>query len=124
DVLVNFSNLAEGQAVTLLNTGPDEAWGGPDASPPQDPTDPQTTGLVMQMRVVAPRSAGTTAPTALLPPLELPETDLPPRDVVLVEETTTGDAPVHVLLGTVREGALPWSAPPTEVINLGDTEIW
>ena len=124
DVLVHFSNLAEGDSVTLLNTGPDEAWGGPDASPPQDPADPQTTGLVMQMRVIAPRSAGTTAPTTLLPPLELPETTLPPRDVVLIEETTTGDAPVHVMLGTVREGALPWSAPPTEVIGLGDTEIW
>src|SRR5690606_3281798 len=124
DVLVDFSNLAEGDTVILLNTGPDEAWGGPDASPPQDPADPETTGRVMQMRVVAPRGPSASVPSTLLPPLETPTTDLPPRDVVLVEETTTGDAPVHVMLGTVAEGPLPWEAPPTEVIGLGDTEIW
>ncbi|HEY8430732.1 MAG TPA: multicopper oxidase [Sandaracinaceae bacterium] len=124
DVLVDFSSLAEGDTVTLLNTGPDEAWGGPDASPPQDPADPETTGQVMQFRVIAASASSGAVPEQLLPERAPPTTDLPPRDVVLVEETTTGDAPVHVRLGTVADGPLPWSAPPTEVIGLGDTEVW
>lgn len=125
DILVDFSELAVGDVVTLLNGGPDEAWGGPAASPPQDPADPETTGQVMQFRVVEPTGEGTAGaiPDAL-PEIPVPQTTLPPRDLVLFEQTVPDDVPVHVLLGTLEEGPLPWSAPITEVMQLGDTEIW
>jgi len=122
DVLVDFSSLAPGETVTLVNRGPDEPWGGPDAG--QAPANPETTGLVMEFRVVEPRGEPQgTVPEALpaIPPLS---TTLAPRDLVLAEEDTSDGFPVHVRLGTLREGPLPWAAPATEIIQLDSTEIW
>ncbi|WP_083457276.1 multicopper oxidase family protein [Sandaracinus amylolyticus] len=126
DVLVDLSRFAEGDTITLLNRGPDEAWGGPHAMPPQDPADPTTTGRVMQLRVIARSDAGTEgAVPDTLPVSEVPTTALAPRDLVLIEEDVEGtDAPLHVMLGTLEEGALMWDAPATEVVQLGDTEVW
>lgn len=123
DVLVDFSGLAPGDTVLLLNRGPDEPWGGPDAG--QDPADPETTGQIMQLRVVAPTGAGTpgTIP-ATLPAVPRRTTTLAPRDLVLAEADTPDNFPTHVNLGTVELGPLPWTAPTTEVVKLGDTEIW
>ncbi len=126
DVLVDFSALDPGDVVTLRNRGPDEAWGGPDADPPQDPADPDTTGQIMQFRVVEPSGAGNEgAVPDELPELEPLEPTAPDRDLVLVEQGIEDDAyPVHVMLGTVALGALPWAAPATEVVQVGDVEVW
>jgi FtsP/CotA-like multicopper oxidase with cupredoxin domain len=131
DLLIDFSALSDGDTTTLLNDGPDEAWGGPNAMPPQDPADPETTGRVMQFRVVARTDNGVAGaiPTTLAPIASL-TTELPPRDVVLIEQDAPAgpdddtQVPIHVMLGTASDGALPWSAPPTEIVGLGDTEIW
>jgi spore coat protein A, manganese oxidase len=125
DVLVDFSGLKVGSTVTLLNTGPDEAWGGPDADPPQDPADLDTTGQVMEFRVVeltGNGSKGSMPPT--LPALAPLSPSAPPRDLLLAELSVPGDFPIHVRLGTVALGPLPWSAPASEVIKLNDTEVW
>ncbi len=47
DVIVDFSGLADGTVVRMINTGPDEPFGG-DFSVPADPG---TTGQVMQFKV-------------------------------------------------------------------------
>lgn len=52
DMIVDFSGL-EGQTVTLLNIGPDEPFGGGEPGVDFDPSDPGTTGQVMQFRISA-----------------------------------------------------------------------
>ena len=126
DVLVDFSGLAVGETVVLKNVGPDDPWGGPDADPPQDPANPDTTGQVMQFRVVAATGAGIagTVPEKFAPLPELRPT-APTRDLLLEEmETPDGQFPVHVQLGTLAMGPLPWAAPPTEIVKVGATEVW
>jgi FtsP/CotA-like multicopper oxidase with cupredoxin domain len=123
DVIVDFSKLGVGDTVTMLNVGPDDPWGGPDAG--QDPADPSTTGQIMQFRVVPLTNAGNPGkiPTTL-PPRETLTPNAPPRDLLLAELDADGEFPTHVLLGTVTLGPLLWTAPTTEVIKLNDTEIW
>jgi FtsP/CotA-like multicopper oxidase with cupredoxin domain len=123
DVLVDFSALAPGETVTLLNVGPDEPWSGPDAG--QAPANPQTTGQVMQFRIIPSTNLGNAgAIPATLPPREVLTATAPDRDLLLQELTTADDFPTHVMLGTVAMGPLPWTAPATEVVRLNDTEIW
>jgi spore coat protein A len=55
DVLVDFSGLPNGTVVRMINTGPDEPFGGF----PTEPSDPSTTGQVMEFVVNAtPANAG------------------------------------------------------------------
>ncbi|MHC4441914.1 MAG: multicopper oxidase family protein [Planctomycetota bacterium] len=62
DVIVDFSDLADGTVVTMTNTAPDAPFGGF----PDDPADPDTTGQVMQFVVdvdlLLPSDALTTSP--------------------------------------------------------------
>ncbi len=123
DVIVDFSKLAVGDTVTMLNVGPDDPWGGSAAD--QDPADPATTGQIMQFRVVPLTNAGNPGKIpATLPPKEALVPTAPPRDLMLAELDTDDNFPTHVLLGTVADGPLFWTAPPTEVIKLNDTEVW
>ncbi len=125
DLLVDFSTLPVGTKITLKNSGPDEAWGGPNADPPQDPADPNTTGQVMQFRVVAKTgNAAAGVLPATLPPIPALTPSTAPRDLLLWELSVPGDFPYHVRLGTVKLGPLPWSMAATEVIKLNDTEVW
>ena len=65
DVIVDFTNVPAGTSVLLRNLGPDEPFGGF----PTPASDPNTTGQVMEFRVV-----GATGPDPSTPPqfLELP----------------------------------------------------
>jgi FtsP/CotA-like multicopper oxidase with cupredoxin domain len=126
DVLVDFSALSPGDTVLMRNVGPDDPWGGPNADPPQDPANPDTTGQIMQFRVVARTTNGVAGaiPTALPTMTPLTPT-VPPRDLLLQElETPDGMFPVHVRLGTVALGPLAWADPATEIIKLDSTEVW
>jgi spore coat protein A, manganese oxidase len=49
DVIVDFSGLPDGTVVRMINTAPDSPFGGF----PADPSDPGTTGQVMQFVVKA-----------------------------------------------------------------------
>jgi len=53
DVIVDFRGLADGTAVTLLNIGPDEPFGGGIPGMDFGPADPDTTGQVMKFVVNA-----------------------------------------------------------------------
>ncbi len=129
DVLVDFSAFQPGDSITLLNLGPDEPFGGlpiePDAL-----ANPETTGQIMQFRVVALTDQGNKSeiPTSL-PPIERLETDIPARTLTLNEEMTEEEnpedmVPVAAMLGTAADGPLPWSAPISENPKVGDVEMW
>ena len=125
DVIVDFSQFQPGDQITLLNLGPDSPFG----TLPVDPADqanPETTGQVMQFRVVELTDQGNPGEIpAVLPAVEALTTTLPPRDLTLNEEMNVeADVPVEALLGTAAQGALEWSAEITETPTVGDTEIW
>lgn len=70
DVVVDFSGLANGTIVQLINTAPDAPFGGF----PDIPADPGTTGQVMQFVVntalLQPTDAATTSPLSLVLPAD------------------------------------------------------
>jgi FtsP/CotA-like multicopper oxidase with cupredoxin domain len=75
DVIVDFSGLPDGTVVRMINTGPDSPFGGF----PADPSDPKTTGQVMQFVVKGALTGArgstdgkTTAPVKLKLNAELP----------------------------------------------------
>ena len=129
DVIVDFSGLAVGTKVTLLNLGPDAPFaggGGPKA-------DPNTTGQVMQFRVVASTVAKdpTTPPGQLrLPAIAALGAPSVTRQVSLNE--MMGQAgrfmgPAAAMLGTVEAGVgvmKLWADPITENPALGVIEEW
>jgi FtsP/CotA-like multicopper oxidase with cupredoxin domain len=146
DVIVDFTNVSAGTAITLLNLGPDEPFGGGEPPGDFDAADPNTTGQVMQLRVVA--RVGTDPST---PPSQLVLPAIPPlpavtrtrqvtlneedSETVLFSEDANGNivlncengepfGPRHALLGTIDDGALHWDDPITENPGVGDTEIW
>ena len=91
DVIVDFSGLAAGTEIYLINEGPDEPFGGgapftgclTDPNSPAgcfEPADAGTTGQVMKFKVVAGQSVDTSLPPASL---ALPAlTNLPPTPKV------------------------------------------
>ena len=136
DVIVDFTGVPEGEYV-LRNLGPDEPFGGgvPDVDFPV--ADPESTGQVLQFRVVAAQSVDDTTPPQYLqlPSLEpLPEA-VRTRQLALIEEMGEGydaggeeiEGPLAAVLGVVHDGSpLPrlWDDAVTENPGLGETEIW
>jgi spore coat protein A len=149
DVIVDFTNVPVGTEIILQNVGPDEPFGGGTPGVDFDPSDPNTTGQVMQFRVVA-----ATAPDPSTPPLDLVLPAITPlgpadqmRDVSLNEEEShsvrvaeedgnivlnceEGEAfgPTAAVLGTLTSTGEPnpldWGDPITETPLVGTTEVW
>jgi spore coat protein A len=148
DVIVDFSGIPAGTQIVLLNVGPDGPFrGGTDF----DPADPETTGQVMQFRVVPAKGAGPSTPVE---DLALPAPDKPgpaarTRSVSLnvvrsaavkvVEEDgrlimdcddprARPVSPVSLLLGTLDAKSygvpLAYHEPVTEQPVAGATEVW
>ena len=136
DVIVDFTHVPVGDYV-LGNAGPDEPFGGGAPGVDFDPADPETTGQVMQFRVVPPIDFDDSTPPLFL---QLPaisplpaETEI--RRLALIEKSEEGtsedqeeiEGPVEALLGTVDEGHVTeykWMDPVTENPDIGATEIW
>ncbi len=77
DVIVDFTNVPVGTTIILQNLGPDEPFGGGEPPGDFDAADPNTTGQVMQFRVVRRTSRDTSTPPdrLVLPaPPPLPQT--------------------------------------------------
>jgi FtsP/CotA-like multicopper oxidase with cupredoxin domain len=137
DTIVDFGSVPVGNHV-LGNIGPDEPFGGGEPPDDFDVADPDTTGQIMQFRVVPAVGAGdsTTPPQYLQLPAITP---LPPatatRQLALIEEAGEGadendeeiEGPVSALLGTVDDGvwtAREWMGEVTENPAIGVTEVW
>jgi len=142
DVIVDFTNVAEGNYV-LHNVGPDEPFGGGVPGVDFPVADPGTTGQVMEFRVVP--SAGpdhTTPPQFLVLPAapRLPQETVT-RRLALIEKAELGlddngnevEGPEEALLGTVAgdpklaRGVFTrklWMDPVTENPAAGATEVW
>ncbi|AUX35394.1 MULTISPECIES: multicopper oxidase family protein [Sorangium] len=125
DVIIDFSRVPAGTEVLLLNVGP-ELHG--DMS---TVADPETTGQVMQFRVVRATSRDTSVPPErlVLPEFEPLGDEEAIRRVSLSEEMLPGVGAVRLLLGTVepsgdRPRPLHWDHPITETPAVGSTEIW
>jgi FtsP/CotA-like multicopper oxidase with cupredoxin domain len=148
DVIVDFSEYEPGDTLTMLNLGPDEPFGGGVPGTDFPLADPDTTGQVMQFRVVELAEADTTTDPE---ELELPAPDdlgeavktrklslneLESENVLVGEEN--GDVvldedglpfgPTEAQLGILEDDGTPvalgWDEPLTETPVLGETEIW
>jgi spore coat protein A len=135
DLIVDFTNVPVGHYV-LRNVGPDEPYGGGSPGVDFDPADPDTTGQVMQFRVLTALAPDpTTPPMYLQVPAIVP---LPPatvtRPLALVEEASNvWDGPAEALLGTVAGdpnvaaglwAKKMWADTVTENPAIGSTELW
>jgi bilirubin oxidase len=64
DVIIDFTNVPRGTEIVLQNWAPDEPFGGGVPGIDFDPSDPDSTGLVLQFRVVRASGAGSANPRA------------------------------------------------------------
>ena len=115
DVIVDFSHLAIGQQVILRNIGPDEPFGGLPAPAP----DANTTGQIMQFRVV-PRIASASLATDLsadgaIPALPAFQPQGPPVKVRQVSLNELESSLICVDANNVRVPGTPPCNPPASV---------
>lgn len=136
DVIVDFTNVPVGDHV-LGNVGPDEPFGGGIPGVDFPVADPDSTGQVLEFRVV-PASAPdpTTPPEFLVLPAVTPlAPETQHRPLALIEKVGIGhdangdpvEGPLEALLGTVVDGVLIerlWMDPISENPTVGSTEVW
>jgi FtsP/CotA-like multicopper oxidase with cupredoxin domain len=130
DMIVDFTNVPTGR-YALGNLGPDEPFGGGEPEEDFDAADPESTGQIMQFRVVPAVAPDPTTPARYL---QLPAiTPLPAetttRKLGLIEMMSMHhDGPAEAMLGQVDAHGMPmhqmWSEAITENPAVGDTEIW
>lgn len=136
DLIVDFTNVPIGSYV-LRNIGPDAPYQGGDAGVDFTVADPDSTGQVLQFRVVAAAAPDPTTPPQFLqlPVIAPLPTATVTRPVAICEEMSQffADAPATALLGTVdgdpNTGARVvtpklWMDDITENPALGATEVW
>jgi FtsP/CotA-like multicopper oxidase with cupredoxin domain len=136
DVIVDFGNVPQGNYV-LGNVGPDEPFGGDVPVEDFDSADPDSTGQIMQFRVVPAAAADPTTPSQFLqlPAITPLPTESLTRQLALIEKSGEGvdanggpvEGPVEALLGTVAGGVWmeqKWMDPVTENPAVGATEVW
>jgi FtsP/CotA-like multicopper oxidase with cupredoxin domain len=136
DLIVDFGNVTVGSHV-LANIGPDEPFGGGEPDEDFDTADPDTTGQVMQFRVVPSVGRDRTTPPQFLqlPAITPLGESTSTRPLALVEEMSAffEEAPAAAMLGTVEGDPstdlvettpMAWMDPVTENPEVGDTETW
>jgi FtsP/CotA-like multicopper oxidase with cupredoxin domain len=134
DLIVDFTNVQVGEYI-LRNVGPDEPFGGGEPEEPPEPgdfdrADPQSTGQIMQFRVVPAVAADPTTPPRflVLPAITPLPTESVTRPLALVElPSNVHDGPAEARLGNVEEGLAVekmWSDEVSEDPALGATEVW
>jgi spore coat protein A len=129
DLIVDFTNVPVGNYV-LGNVGPDEPFGGGTPGVDFDAADPDSTGQVLQFRVVPAVAADpTTPPQFLVLPAITRLTGGTPRPLALLEKTSAfTDGPAEAQLGIVDETGTPvakqWMDEVSENPAVGATEVW
>jgi len=137
DVIVDFTNVPVGNYV-LRNLGPDEPFGGGIPDEDFDSADKESTGQILQFRVVPSVTPDTTTPPQFLalPPITPLPAETVTRPLALIEKMGMGvdrageevEGPVEALLGNVdaagRTQEALWMEPVTENPEVGATEVW
>lgn len=139
DIVLDFTGMA-GATVTVLNNSTDGAFRGfgTGTGPttvvtnrPTDPalgrpTNPDSTGKLMQFRVSRPLSRVKNATVAAGTPLgpALPKLSTTRTRGVMAFHGTDGQGRGMEMLGSLAEGTAMWDDPVTEVVTKGTTEIW
>ena len=133
DVIVDFTGLAVGTEIHLINEGPDEPFGGGVVGEDFLRADPATTGQVMKF-VIAPlasRDLSRPPESLTLPAFRRLGAASKTRQVPLNEDSSSFpgfDGPVAARLGTLdAEGSpvpLGWDDPITENPALNSVEVW
>jgi len=130
DVIVDFTGLAVGTELYLVNLGPDEPFGNV-TEPPEPFAAPDTTGQVMKFTVVTLMSQDTSVPPdrLQLPAFTSLGAATHTRQVSLNEEVSEFfDGPIAVKLGTLDQNGNPvvlgWGDPITENPALNSIEVW
>jgi spore coat protein A, manganese oxidase len=132
DVIVDFSQCQPGDRFVMTNDALAPYPFGPDDAP--DPTQPGTTGQIMQFRVVPSTGADhSTIPDRISvnPNLSLP-TGVRQRNLMLSELASDLDNVIFGLLGGSPlnaspdnpTGGLHWDDPVTERPRAGSIEVW
>jgi FtsP/CotA-like multicopper oxidase with cupredoxin domain len=130
DMIVDFTNVPVGNYV-LGNVGPDEPFGGGVPDDDFDVADPDSTGQIMEFRVVPAVAHDPTTPPGFLvlpAPAPLPAPVRTRRLALLEEMSMAWDGPAAAMLGTVdADGNAAhnmWADPVTENPGVGDAEMW
>jgi len=136
DLIVDFTNVPLGNHV-LRNVGPDEPFGGGEPDGDFDVSDPDTTGQIMQFRVVPAAAPDPTTPPQflVLPAITPLPAETMTRPLALIEASAIGfdaegnevDGPTEALLGNVVAGVPEehmWMDRVTDNPEVGDTEVW
>jgi spore coat protein A, manganese oxidase len=133
DVIVDFTNVSVGTRVNLINVGPDEPFGGGEPGVDFTSADPNTTGQVMQFRIVQRTSADNSTPPAQLGLPRITNLGAPSvtRLVSLNEidsQVLDGVGPLRSMLGKVNPDGtglpLRWHDPVDLTPRVGSTEQW
>jgi spore coat protein A, manganese oxidase len=130
DVIVDFTNVPVGNYV-LGNVGPDEPFGGGEPPDDFDQADPDSTGQVLQFRVVPVIGHDLSTPPEFLslPPVPALPAATVTRPLALLEMMSEfHDGPAAAMLGRMDGEGQPehamWADPITENPQVGDTEVW
>jgi spore coat protein A len=130
DVIVDFTKVKVGIYV-LRNGGPDEPFGGGVPGIDYMEADPDSTGQILQFRVVPAGAPDPTTPPARLrlPAIAPPQPETVTRPLALLEAASEDwDGPAEAMVGTVGNDNMPmhkmWADPVTESPSVGATEVW
>jgi spore coat protein A, manganese oxidase len=129
DLIVDFTNVPVGNYV-LGNVGPDEPFGGGTPGVDFSPADQNSTGQVMQFRIVPAVAPDPTTPPQflVLPAITLLTGGTTRRLALLEQMSAFTDGPAEARLGVVAAGGslVPrrWMDDITENPDVNTTEVW
>jgi FtsP/CotA-like multicopper oxidase with cupredoxin domain len=130
DVIMDFTKVPAGNYV-LGNLGPDEPFGGGEPLNDFEIADPDSTGQIMEFRVVPAVAPDPTTPPQflVLPPIAPLPVETVTRKLALIEMmSNVHNGPSEAMLGNVNGAGMPveqmWSDPVTENPAVGATEVW
>ena len=132
DVIIDFTGLAAGTELYLINEGPDEPFGGGSPGVDFTPADPATTGQVLKFVVGSLNGTDTSTPPSqlTLPSITPIGSSSKTRRLSLNEmaSMTFMDAPIMGMLGTLNSDGTPnplhWGDALTENVAVNSTETW
>jgi spore coat protein A len=132
DVIIDFTGLAPGTQLYLINEGPDEPFGGGSPGVDFTPADPGTTGQVMKFIVGNLNGRDTSTPPSqlTLPSITGIGSSSKTRRLSLneMDSTTFTEAPTMGMLGTLNSDGTPnplhWGDALTENVSVNTTETW